>query len=120
MDLNTAIAVIAAVTLAYVVVFVRMVRKHPSVQGPSRWMWAALAESLAVLLMSRSEVPVSLGVWAGGSLAVAGGLLNWSGICMYMRWPQPRRAQWLILAGMVLLSGAVVWLQASAQWFLTV
>ncbi len=119
MDLNTAIPVFATVTLAYVVVFLRMVRRHPSVGGPSRWMWAAACESAAVLLMSRPEVPVGLGMWLGGTLAVTGGVLNWIGICHYMRWPQPRLAPGLIVAGMSGATALIVWSGASAQWFLS-
>jgi two-component system, cell cycle sensor histidine kinase and response regulator CckA len=120
MDLNTAVPVIAAVSAAYVVVFVRMVRKHPSVGGPSRWMWAAACESLAVLLLGRPEVPVWLGAWLGCTLVVAGGLFNWSGICQYMRWTQPRQAPWLILLLASASTAAVVWWDAPVQWFLTV
>ncbi len=120
MDLNTAVPVLACVVLAYVVVFARMVRKHPDVQGPSRWMWAALAEGLAILLLVRPEVPLGLGLWLGATLAIAGGLLNWSGICLYLRRPQPAAGAWGILGGMALLGALVIWWGGSAQWFLSV
>lgn len=120
MDLNTAIPVIALVVLAYVVVFARLMGKHPSVLGPSRWMWGALAEALAVLLLSRPEVPVGWAVWLGGILAVAGAVLNWSGMCLYMGWPQPRRAGPVMVGAMALLTAVVLWWGASAQWYLSV
>ena len=120
MDLNTAIPVIALVVLAYVVVFARLMGKHPSVLGPSRWMWGALAEALAVLLLSRPEVPVGWALWLGGTLAVAGAVLNWSGMCLYMGWPQPRRAGPVMVGAMALLTAMVLWWGASAQWYLSV
>lgn len=119
MDLNTAIPVIALVTLAYVVVFARLLRKHPSVQGPSRWMWGAAAEGLAILLLSRPEVSVPVGVWLGGVLALSGMLLNWSGTCLYMGWPQPKRAAMAIVGAAVALITWVVWVDGLVQWFLS-
>lgn len=119
MDLNTAIPVIALVTLAYVVVFARLLRTHPSVQGPSRWMWGAAAEGVAILLLSRPEVPVPVGVWLGGMLALGGMLLNWSGTCLYMGRPQPKRAAWAIVGVAVALITWVVWVDGLVQWFLS-